>query len=127
MAHCVYCQERSGVFSRVCKDCRRLIAAVKALGDSYGYRTLLEGLMATAVSEAKIQQFLDADPDGSGSLNDQVTARMTNELMGALGQSSEMKARDVRAVKERVERGESYLEEPDITHHSQLNGQKNSK
>lgn len=120
MAHCVYCQERSGFFSQVCRDCRKLIAAVKALGDSYGYRALLDSLMATAVSTEKIQQFLDADPDGSGSLNDRVTARMTNELMGALGQASDLKAEDVRAVKERVEHGESYLEEPDITHHSQL-------
>ena len=120
MAACVYCQERASFFSRVCRECRRLIAAVKELGDSYGYRTLLETLEATGVSPAKIEKFLDTDLDQTGSFNQKVTARMTNELMEALGQPSQMSAADVRTIEERIQRGESYLDLPDVTDSSQL-------
>ncbi len=97
-----------------------MIAAVKELGDSYGYRTLLETLEATGVSPAKIEKFLDTDLDQTGSFNQKVTARMTNELMEALGQPSQMSAADVRTIEERIQRGESYLDLPDVTDSSQL-------
>lgn len=117
MAKCIYCQDASGLLSQVCKDCRKLIAAYKTLGTSFGYRELLDSLLATEVDENKIERFLDADPDGSGSLNQQVTARMTNELMGAMGQESHMTANDVKDVEESVKRGESYLDMPDVVTH----------
>ena len=90
MSHCVYCQDRSGIISKVCKDCRKLITSVKGLENSFGYRILLNTLLETGVDPDKIERFLDADPDGEGSLNQQVTARMTNELMTDLGQATEM-------------------------------------
>lgn len=117
MAHCIYCQDRSGFVSQVCRDCRKLIAAMKQLEDNFGYRILLDTLLATAVDPDKIERFLHADPDGTGSLNQRITARMTNQLMGDLGQPSEMSAQDVKDVEKRVAKGDSYLEMPDVVRH----------
>lgn len=117
MAKCLYCQDRSGIISKVCKDCRQLIQSMKQLDENFGYRILLDTLMATGVDSEKIQRFLDADPDGTGSLNQQVTARMTNQLMGDLGQPSQMSAEDVKNVQKQVEKGESYLDQPDVVSH----------
>lgn len=111
MAHCVYCKYRSGLISQVCRDCRKLIAAVKKLPEDFGYRQLLDTLLETKVDPDKIGSFLDADPDSKGSLNQQITARMTNQLMTDLGQPSKMSAKDVKEVQEKIARGESYLEE----------------
>ena len=117
MSRCVYCEERAGFISRVCKDCRKLVACIKDLEASFGYRQLLDALLDTGVHPDKVERFMDADPDKTGSLNQQVTARMTNELMKDLGQPTEMKAEHVREIQVRIERGESYLDEADVTAH----------
>lgn len=117
MSRCVYCGERAGFISRVCKDCRKLVARVKKLGPSFGYRQLLDTLLESGVKPDKVERFLEADPDRTGSLNEHVTARMTNELMKDLGQPTEMKAEHVREIRERIARGESYLDEADVTAH----------
>jgi len=117
MSRCVYCHDRAGFISKVCKDCRRLISSLKELGASFGYRQLLDALMDTGIDPDKIERFMEADPDGHGSLNQQVTARMTNELMTDLGQPTQMKAKDVGEIQKRIARGESYLDEPDVITH----------
>jgi hypothetical protein len=114
MARCVYCQDRSGFISRVCKDCRKLIAAYGTLEGSFGYRELLDVLLATEIDPDKIELFLEADPDQKGSVTQWVTARMTNELMKDMGLPTEMQAKDVKNVQEAVARGDSYLEESDV-------------
>ncbi len=65
----------------------------------------------------RVAYLLHADPDGTGSLNQRITARMTNQLMGDLGQPSKMSAQDVKDVEKRVAKGDSYLEMPDVVRH----------
>ncbi len=96
---CLYCSERAGFLKRRCRDCLRLEAALQTLSHSFGYRELLDTLLATGIDSQKIERFLDADPDGTGSLNDRVTARMTNEIMAGLGQPSHMTASSVKEVR----------------------------
>ncbi len=117
MSRCVYCQERSGIVSQVCRDCRTLIKGMKTLDADFGYRTLLDTLLATDIDPDKIEKFLDADPDGKGSLNQRITARMTNQLMGDLGQETHLSAQHVKNVEEKMAAGESYLDIPDVVTH----------
>lgn len=70
---------------------------------------LLDTLLETGVDPERIEKFLDADPDGEGSFNQKIAARMTNQVMGDLGQPSEMTAEDVKKVQEKMKREESYL------------------
>ena len=102
---CIYCQTKAGFFKRICPDCLKLVAVVKGLPPSFGYRQLLDELLATQVPSGTIEKFLDTDVDGGGSINDQITARMTNEVMGSLGQPSHMTAPDVKKVKEDIAAG----------------------
>lgn len=102
---CLYCQSRAGFLRRFCRDCRQLIRLMQDAPASFGYRELLDRLMATNVPTAKIQSFLDRDIDGRGSLNDQLTARMTNQIMASLGQPSSMTADGVKKVKEDIAAG----------------------
>ena len=39
---------------------------------------------------------MNADPDGSGSIKDQITADMSTELLGAMGIRVQQTAQDVR-------------------------------
>lgn len=118
---CVYCQGKAGLFKRICADCRRLADVFKSLPASYGFRELLDRWMATGVSNEKIDRFLNADVDGGGSIQDHLTARMTNEVMGALGQPSHMKAQDVKKVKQMVAEGKPPSEtDEEVVDYSQL-------
>lgn len=103
--NCIYCQTRAGLFKRLCSDCSKLVDIVNALPPSFGYRELLDSLLATGVSTEKIEKFLDRDADGQGSLNDQITARMTNEVMAGLGQPSHMTGPDVKKVRQQIAEG----------------------
>lgn len=105
--HCVYCQAKAGFLKRTCPDCIKLVDAFNQLPPSFGFRQLLDTLMATGVANEKIDSFLERDIDGSGSIQEHVTARMTNEVMGALGQPSQMKGKDVKKVKQMMTEGKS--------------------
>lgn len=102
---CIYCKEKAGLFKRICIDCLKLVEIVKKLPPSFGYRELLDSLFETNVSNQKIQTFLDTDVDGHGSVNDQITARMTNEVMSSLGQPSHMTSIDVKKVRQDIAEG----------------------
>lgn len=117
--NCVYCHERAGFFKRFCQDCRKLIAVMRHAPDSFGYRELLDQLLATDVSTDKIETFLHKDLDGRGSLNDQITARMTNQIMASLGQPSAMTGPDVKKVKEDMAAGRapSQVDQEVVSHH----------
>ena len=92
MRQCVYCGERAGLFGRVCGDCKKLLARVDELRGNVGFGQFLDGLAETGVAKEKIVKFLDADPDGKGSVQDQVTAEMTSELMKVMGISGRQTA-----------------------------------
>ncbi|MFQ5665515.1 MAG: hypothetical protein ACE5I7_03700 [Candidatus Binatia bacterium] len=62
---------------------------------------LLESLMATGVPGDKVEKFLNADPDGTGTVRDQMVADATNELMRALGQRGRQTRGSVKRIRER--------------------------
>lgn len=102
---CIYCREKAGFFKTVCPDCRELVAVMQTAPKSFGYREMLDHLIATGVACGKIERFLDSDVDGRGTINDQITARMTNEIMASLGQPSRMLGQDVKKVREEIASG----------------------
>lgn len=118
---CVYCRESAGLFRNLCKQCRKLVDVMKNAPKSFGYREMLERLMDTDVPNEKIEKFLDTDVDGRGSLNDQLTARMTNEVMTSLGQPSHMTGDDVKKVKKDIAEGRApSVTDHDVTSHGDV-------
>jgi len=85
MSRCAYCKESTRLWSRMCADCKILMARVEELRGKVGYGEFLDGLERTGVAKEKIMIFLKADPDGNGSVQDRVTAEMTTELMQVMG------------------------------------------
>jgi hypothetical protein len=102
MSRCAYCGERAKLWSRVCDDCKKLIARVEELRGRVGYGEFLDGLEQTGVAKEKIMVFLKADPDGNGSIQDQVTADMTTELMKVMGISGRQTAEEVKRIRSNV-------------------------
>ncbi len=102
---CHYCQEKAGFFKKTCGDCQKLFAIIHTAPESFGYREFLDHLLATGVAGTKIDKFLDADSGEGGSINDKITARMTNEIMAGLGQPSHMTGEDVKKVREDIAAG----------------------
>jgi len=102
MRKCIYCGERSGLLGRICGDCKKLLARVQELRGKVSYGQFLDGLEETGVAKEKIIVFLTADPDGSGSIQDQVTAEMTTELMNIMGMSGRQSAKEVKRIRDIV-------------------------
>jgi hypothetical protein len=100
MRKCDYCGERAGLFGRVCGDCKKLLARVEELRGKVSYGGFLDGLEQTGIDKEKILVFLKADPDGKGSVQDQVTAEMTSELMKVMGISGRQSADEVRRIRD---------------------------
>jgi hypothetical protein len=65
-----------------------------------GLSLIVDRLIETGTSRPHIEAFLAAEPAGAGSVQDQIVADMTNQLMRALGQSSEQTAADVKRLRE---------------------------
>lgn len=104
MRQCVYCTDRAGLFGRACADCKKLLARVQELRGKVGFGQFLEGLEQTGVAKEKILTFLQADPDGKGSIQDQVTAEMTTELMNVMGISGRQTAQEVKRIRSSVDK-----------------------
>jgi len=102
MAVCAYCGEKAGIWARSCQDCKKLLARVEELRGRVGYGEFLTGLERTGVSKEKIIRFLKADPDGNGSIQDQVTAEMTTELMKVMGISGRQTPQEVKRIRDTV-------------------------
>ena len=101
---CLYCREGAGFFAKVCTDCKKLLARVEELRGKVGYGQFLDGLEQTGVSKEKILKFLQADPEGRGSIQDQVTAEMTSELMRVMGISGRQTAQEVKRIRDNVDK-----------------------
>jgi hypothetical protein len=104
MAQCMYCGARSGLFSKICADCKKLLARVAELRGKVGYGEFLDGLAETGVPKEKIIVFLKADPEGKGSVQDQVTAEMTSELMQVMGLKGAQSAENVKDIRQSIEK-----------------------
>ena len=102
MSRCVYCGEKVRLWSRVCGDCNKLLGRVQELRGRVGYGEFLDGLEQTGVAKEKIMVFLKADPDGTGSVQDQVTAEMTTQLMRVMGISGRQTAEEVKRIRGNV-------------------------
>ena len=100
MGRCVYCGERRGFWGKVCGDCKKLLARVEELRGQVGYGEFLDGLAATGVPKEKILVFLKADPEGKGSIQDQVTAEMASELMSVMGLKGNQTPQEVKRIRE---------------------------
>jgi len=104
MRQCVYCGDRARLFGRVCADCKKLLACVDDLRGKVGFGQFLDGLGRTGVAKEKLVKFLHADPDGKGSIQDQVTAEMTTELMNVMGMSGRQTAQEVKRIRTSVDK-----------------------
>jgi hypothetical protein len=78
------------------------MARVQELRGRVGYGEFLDGLEQTGVAREKIMLFLKADPSGNGSIQDQVTAEMTTELMKVMGIAGEQTAEEVKRIRKTV-------------------------
>jgi hypothetical protein len=103
MRSCVYCGDRAGFLGRTCGECKQLLARVAELRGKVSYGQFLDGLEATGIGREKILRFLTTDPDGSGSIQDQVTAEMTTELMNVMGMSGRQTPQEVKRIRRLVE------------------------
>jgi hypothetical protein len=72
---------------------------VDELKGRVGYGEFLDELERTGVSKEKIVVFLKADPEGKGSVQDQVTAEMTSELMKVMGLKGNQSAKNVKQIR----------------------------
>jgi hypothetical protein len=104
MARCDYCSENAGMLARICADCKMLLARVQEMLGRVGYGEFLEGLERTGIAKEKIMTFLKADPDGKGSIQDQITAEMTTELMKVMGIAGRQTAGEVKRIRRYVDK-----------------------
>lgn len=102
MKPCVYCGDRVLFWRRTCRDCKKLLERVEELRGRVGYGEFLDQLERTHVDKEKIVRFLSADPDGKGSVQDQVTAEMTTELMKVMGIGGRQTPEEVKRIRESV-------------------------
>jgi hypothetical protein len=86
----------------MCADCKKLLACVHEVKGRVSYGEFLDSLERTGVAKEKIMVFLKADPDGKGSIQDQVTAEMTTELMKVMGISGRQTAEEVKRIRDTV-------------------------
>ena len=57
--------------------------------------------IASGAPQHKVERFLDADPQGTGSARDQIAADMANDLMSAFGRAGRQTPREVKRLRER--------------------------
>jgi hypothetical protein len=79
-----------------------LLARVVELRGKVGFGEFLDELERTGVPKEKILRFLKADPHGQGSVQDQVTAEMTSELMKVMGLKGSQTAGEVKRIRETI-------------------------
>ena len=86
MGKCIYCGEQCRiVWDAFAAIVRSFSPASTNCAAMSAYGQFLDGLEQTGIDKEKILVFLQADPDGKGSVQDQVTAEMTTELMKVMG------------------------------------------
>ncbi len=104
MRQCVYCGESAGLLSRICGDCKKLLSAVEELRGQVGFGEFLDGLEQTGVAQDTSMALVTADPDGKGSVQDQVTPEMTTELMKVMGISGRQTVQEVKRIRSAVKK-----------------------
>lgn len=98
---CPFCGDKKWFFKPICSDCRKLFDLVRANMGQTGLGQLMDILIATGIPKPKIKRFLESDPQGKGSIMDQILAHLTNNLAEGIGvKDSEMKPEDVKRIRE---------------------------
>jgi hypothetical protein len=77
---------------------------VEELRGHVGYGEFLDGLESTGVAKEKIIAFLKADPEGKGSVQDQITAEMTTDLMQIMGLPGRQTPREVKRIRNSIDK-----------------------
>ena len=98
---CEYCRKSAGWLKRLCTDCGRLHDIFTEHKGQLGLLQFLDLFIETGLPRTKIEAFMNADPRGSGSVKDQITADMSRELLGTMGIRTEQTAHDVRDLREK--------------------------
>jgi hypothetical protein len=80
------------------------LVCVEELRGKVGFGEFLDGLERTGIRKEKIMKFLQADPDGRGSIQDQVTAEMTTELMKVMGIAGRQTVQEVKRIRNGVKK-----------------------
>ena len=90
--------------SRICRECKTLMRRVEELRGHVGYGEFLDGLESTGIAKERIIAFLKADPDGKGSVQDQITAEMTTELMQIMGIAGRQTPQEVKRIRNSIDK-----------------------
>jgi predicted transposase YdaD len=88
----------------MCRDCKALMRRVNELRGRVGYGEFLDELAGTGISKQKIMAFLRADPEGKGSVQDQITAEMTTELMQIMGIAGRQTTKEVKRIRDSIDK-----------------------
>lgn len=65
------------------------------------FGTMMDLFATAGVDSLQIERFIEADPDGSGTIRDHIAASMMNDLMSALGSDVRQTAADVKRIRQR--------------------------
>ncbi len=98
---CNICRRPAGWWRRRCAACTTLWALYVARPEGSALPDLLAAFEATGHSQGEISAFLSADPRGAGSIQDELAAEMTNQLLGALGRNHRQTASEVKRLRQR--------------------------
>ncbi len=105
---CILCEAKHAVWRPYCQDCKRLFALVQANLGTMGLSQLMDTLIATGVPKPRIYKFLNADPRHKGSMMDQITAQLTNNLAEGIGvKGRDMTPIDVKTIRSNPKSGVS--------------------
>lgn len=106
--YCHICGDKRPYFKSMCKDCDLLFKTVHVNLGRMGLSQLIDTLIATGIEKQKVKRFLETDLHGKGSVLDQITAQLTNNLAEGIGvKESDMTSEDVKKIRENPIHGAS--------------------
>jgi hypothetical protein len=98
---CAICKKSRLPWRPLCRDCGRLFAIVQDSVGKVGFSELIDALLATGLPKERVQTFLTTPSGTRGSVLDQITAALTNNLAEGMGvKEGSMLAEDVRRIRE---------------------------
>jgi len=97
---CAICRQTRSPFKAFCGDCTVLFAVVKENLGKVGLTQLIDALLQTGIAKENVKVFLEVDQPGRGSVLDQITAALTNDLATGIGvKECDMSALDVQRIR----------------------------
>lgn len=98
---CKICGKSRSPLRPLCQACAQLFDIVRKSAGSVGLSELIDRLIATGVEKSHVKIFLESNKHGQGSMLDQITAALTNNLAQGIGvKEKDMTARDVMQIRE---------------------------